>query len=142
MISIVDPGIDGTTLRPVSIPADNHLVLDFADDALNTSLRGPDMDDINRIIAWLRGLDRDAVTGLLVHCYAGVSRSPAVALLALIVLEPELSMQECLAEVEQAAVSHAVWPNDTVVGLVDERLGCCGAFEQAVQDWKDAQADF
>jgi len=66
---------------------------------------------------------------LMVHCYAGVSRSTAAALVAhhLRTGDPEFSAREL-----RRAAPHA-YPNRRIVALADEELGLSGSLIEAVE---------
>src|SRR3954453_12103579 len=67
--------------RPQCIATDNHLILGMDD--ITTPLDGyipPDDEHVRQLLAFVRGWNRAAP--LVVHCYAGISRSTAGAYVA------------------------------------------------------------
>ena len=60
---------------------------------------------------------------VLIHCYAGVSRSMATALIGLVLKAPVREAEAALAL--RAAAPHAQ-PNRRMVAIADEILGCGG----------------
>jgi predicted protein tyrosine phosphatase len=66
---------------------------------------------------------------LVVNCYAGRSRSPAVLIIMLATLYPERKRQ--IVEMVSAGAPHSV-PNRHVVDLGDRLLGCDGRLIEAV----------
>src|SRR5258708_39779870 len=73
--------------RPGGISAENHLVLGMDD--ITGPLEGyiaPAHEHVTRLIAFVRGWDRAAP--LVMHCYAGISRSTAGAYVAACALNP------------------------------------------------------
>ena len=73
--------------RPESIAAANHLVLGMDDIAV--PMDGyvlPCDDHVGRLIGFVRGWDR--TSPLVVHCFAGISRSTAGAYVAACALNP------------------------------------------------------
>jgi predicted protein tyrosine phosphatase len=65
----------------------------------------------------------------LVHCWAGISRSPATALIARYV---KCGDAEASALALRAAAPHAI-PNRRIVQLADDVLGCGGALLGALE---------
>jgi predicted protein tyrosine phosphatase len=80
------------------------------------------------LLAFLHRWDRQ--TALLIHCYAGVSRSPAAAFIALCAFDPDT------AEIEHArrlrAASPTATPNPHLVALGDRLLARNGRMRAAV----------
>ncbi len=73
--------------RPSTIALDNHLVL--AMDDISVPLEGysaPADEHVSELVKFLRGWDRRAP--LVMHCYAGISRSTAGAYVAVCALNP------------------------------------------------------
>lgn len=83
---------------------------------------------VEELIAFILGWDRR--DPLLIHCYAGVSRSTATAFIALCVLDPERPESEH-AETVRAA-SPTASPNPHLVALADAMLGRGGRMKSAV----------
>lgn len=89
--------------------------------------------DIARLIAFLEGWD--ATTPLLLHCFAGVSRSTAAALIAL-TLRHDGREEEAAQRLRQAA-PHAQ-PNRRLIELADARLGRNGRLVAALAEMGEA----
>ena len=113
--------------RPSAVAAENHLRVAVHDvaEADGWSVV-PASEDVARLIRFLRGWEA-AGDNLLVHCYAGVSRSTAAALIAWVVAggAPESS-----ARALRDAAPHAM-PNPLIVRLADEQLGLAGRLIRA-----------
>src|SRR4051812_20494713 len=75
--------------RPGVIRADRHLLLNMNDIAFKGTgnLVAPDETHVRAIIAFAQAWQQDAP--LLVHCWMGVSRSPAAALIVALAVAPE-----------------------------------------------------
>ncbi|MGD8828998.1 MAG: hypothetical protein PVF57_00200 [Pseudomonadales bacterium] len=121
VISIIQPEFQPD--RPASLAATHHLRLGVHD----ISERLPDQiladhADIERLIAFLQDWD-PGEGALLTHCYAGVSRSTATALIAATIKtgDPVGSARRL-----RTAAPHAQ-PNRRIVVLADEILGLAGA---------------
>jgi predicted protein tyrosine phosphatase len=72
---------------------------------------------------------KPAEGALLVHCWAGISRSTATALIARYV---KCGDAEASALALRAAAPHAI-PNRRIVQLADDVLGCGGALVGALE---------
>ena len=83
---------------------------------------------MRRIVDFAAAWDRNAP--MLVHCFAGVSRSTAAALIVACV--HERGREHELARRLRAAAPHAQ-PNRRIIALGDRVLGCGGALISAVE---------
>lgn len=70
----------------------------------------------------------DRTAPLLIHCYAGVSRSGAAALMTMAALNP--GREHDAAQAIRAASSWA-WPNSKLIKDADDVLGCNGRLIEA-----------
>ncbi|CCM74959.1 tyrosine phosphatase family protein [Rhizobium mesoamericanum] len=117
--------------RPGVIQAHRHLLLNMNDISFKGtgSLIAPDETHVQEIIDFVRGWDQCAP--LLVHCWMGVSRSPAAALIAALALAPE---QEDGALVRRLrAASPYATPNSRLVQIGDDMLGRGGRLVDSVR---------
>jgi predicted protein tyrosine phosphatase len=115
--------------RPGVIDPARHLLLGVNDVA--NPARGlvhPQEEHVAAIIDFAREWDQSAP--LLVHCWYGVSRSPAAALIAALAVRPELD-EAALACALRAASPQAS-PNLRLVEIGDDLLGLQGRFVDAV----------
>lgn len=83
---------------------------------------------LDELFAFLRRWDRE--TPLLIHCYAGVSRSTAIAFAALCFLVPATSETEHANRLR--AASPTATPNPRIVALADAVLGRQGRMTAAI----------
>jgi len=105
--------------RPAGIAAGRHLRLSVDDvDAPGPGMVAPAREHVEELVAFVERLDAEA--SVLLHCQAGISRSTAAALVAM-VLEGAGHEHEAAAHLRRAA-PHAV-PNRRIVALADEVLG-------------------
>ncbi len=115
--------------RPASIDADNHLILGMDD--IPEPVDGyvaPCDEHVSRLIAFARGWDRAAP--MVVHCYAGISRSTAAAFVATCALNPgrnELRIAQDLRRSSQTAS-----PNRRIVSIADQMLNRNGRMIAAI----------
>jgi predicted protein tyrosine phosphatase len=106
-----------------------HLRLTFHDVALDGGgLEGPKRRDAERLVEFIAGWDRKSP--LLIHCWAGISRSTAAAYTALCLLRPDESEAGLAQELREASPSAT--PNRMIVSQVDEILGREGRMLEAI----------
>ena len=121
LISLL-PTIDQPPTPAHIHPSDHLRVLvddvDYAQQGVST----PAGDHIVQLLDFLRGTPRE--TSLLIHCLAGVSRSPAAALIALVLEAPGREREAALV-LRQAGPF--VSPNHLIVELADAALKRDGA---------------
>ena len=116
--------------RPAVIAADRHLRLGVNDVA--NPARGlvhPQEEHVAAIIDFAHGWDQSAP--LLVHCWYGVSRSPAAALIAALAVRPDLDDQQLVADLRLASPQAS--PNTRLVEIGDALLGREGRLAAAVR---------
>ena len=108
----------------------HHLKLSFNDiNMVTPGLIAPQMADARRLVRFIN--DWDATSPLLIHCWAGISRSTASAFAALCVLRPDADEMELAQELR--ATSASATPNRLITAQVDELLGRGGRMLKAVE---------
>lgn len=128
MVTLINAGTP--VVRPESVPEANHLYLGFNDiTEVMDGMTPPGADHIDQYIAFLEGWDRS--TPLVVHCFAGISRSTAAGFIAACALQPERDEHEIALEIREASPSAT--PNALLVALADNRLGRDGRMSAAVK---------
>lgn len=126
--------------RPAVIAAERHLKLAMNDIAFagTGDLIAPQENHVAEIIDFARAWDQNAP--LVVHCWMGVSRSPAAAMIASLAVAPE-DDDEALAQRLRQASPFAT-PNMRLVEIGDTLLGRGGRFVKAVKSLgRGADAD-
>ncbi len=116
--------------RPPTIDHDNHLWLQLHD--ISVPLEGyvaPAAGHVEKLISFVRRWPRDGA--LIVHCYAGISRSTAAAFVAVCALDPERDEHALAIALRRA--SPTAQPNPLIVALADAMLGRCGRMIAAVE---------
>ena len=116
----------------------HHLVLRFhdIDDAEVAALAGftaPTRGHVRDALAHCAGLGPDE--RVLIHCHAGISRSPAMAIGVLV--QAGASPAEALAAVARIR-PHCI-PNRLVIRYLDEALGLRGTLVEAVRGFYAAR---
>ena len=117
--------------RPESVLAANHLRVSMDD--ITEHLDGftaPCEAHIEKVLAFVRDWDRAAP--MVVHCYAGISRSTASAFAAACMLNPQ--KDEIAIARQIRAASAIASPNRLIVGLADRLLGREGRMVRALDE--------
>ncbi len=116
--------------RPPGIAEGRHLFLGMSDISQPTEghvLAG--REHVERLVAFVRGWDRAAP--LVIHCWAGISRSTAAAYITACALAP--ARDENAAADALRLASPSATPNARLVALADELLGRGGRMVRAIQ---------
>lgn len=116
--------------RPAHIAADNHLVLavdDICDPEEGCTV--PAADHVVRLVDFAQRWDRSAP--MVVHCFAGISRSTAAAFTAACALNPQRDEAEIAQAIRTA--SPTAMPNRRIVAIADEILQRNGRMVRAVE---------
>lgn len=131
VVSLIDPRLSFDRL-----PGVGHLLLRLHD--IDQHLPGhnaPTFADAEAVLAFVAGLvDRSDGFSLVIHCHAGISRSSAAALAAMLVLEDRLDSQAALAAL--ALHRPQMWPNALLTGHFDRALGLDGSLIDAVMAYR------
>lgn len=117
--------------RPASVLPANHLRV--AMDDITEHIDGftaPCEAHVEKVLAFVRGWDRNAP--MVVHCYAGISRSTASAFAAACLLNP--AKDELAIARQIRAASPIASPNRLIVGLADSLLGRQGRMLRALDE--------
>ena len=116
--------------RPASILADRHLLIGVSDivDPLDGHIL-PAIEHVERLLAFVRAWERESP--LVVHCWAGISRSTAAAFIAACALRPERREDDIARALRQA--SPIATPNRRLVAVADEILGRHGRMMDAIE---------
>jgi len=115
--------------RPGHIHPDNHLVLavdDIAEPMDGYTL--PGTEHVQRLIDFAGRWDRAAP--MVVHCYAGISRSTAGAFVAACALNPDRDELEIAQAIRRA--SRTAQPNSRIVSIADRLLKRDGRMVHAI----------
>jgi predicted protein tyrosine phosphatase len=116
--------------RPSHIHLDNHLVL--AVDDIAEPMEGhtvPGTEHVQQLIDFASLWDRAAP--MVVHCYAGISRSTAGAFVAACALNPDRDELQIAQAIRRA--SRTAQPNTRIVSIADRLLKRDGRMVRAVE---------
>ena len=122
----------GTRLElPIPVERRNHLFIGFNDICEPTEgMTCPGEEHVQQFLSFVQGWDRESP--IVVHCYAGVSRSTAGAFTALCALRPDLAEARIAARLRRR--SPQATPNSRFVAIADRLLGRHGKMSAAVRD--------
>ena len=119
--------------RPAAIAPENHLFLGINDIVEPAEgLIAPALEHVQDLVDFVRRWDQ--THPLVVHCYAGISRSTAAAFIALCAVNPGRSEMDIATRIRDA--SPTATPNSRIVGFGDEILGRGGRMAAAI--WIEA----
>jgi predicted protein tyrosine phosphatase len=116
--------------RPKSILPERHLMLGMDD--ISEPLEGyiiPDDAHVSKLLSFVRAWDRAAP--LVIHCYAGISRSTAGAYVTCCALNPHRDEAAIARALRRA--SPTATPNIRIVTLADNVLGRGGRMVKAIE---------
>lgn len=123
--------------RPRDIAPENHLVL--AVDDIVTEAEGytaPGEEHVRRLIDFVGTWDRTAP--MVVHCFAGISRSTAGAYVAACALNPARDEMQIAQAIRYA--SRTAQPNARIVAIADRLLKRNGRMIRAIEHIGPGQA--
>jgi predicted protein tyrosine phosphatase len=116
-------------LRPECVAPGNHLILCMDD--IPEPMDGyvaPGAEHVGQLIDFVRGWDRAAP--MVVHCFAGISRSTAGAFVTACALNPERTELGIAQDLRQR--SDTASPNRRIVSIADDLLGRQGRMVDAI----------
>jgi predicted protein tyrosine phosphatase len=122
-------GSQTTVERPTRIAADRHLLITVSDIA--EPMDGmilPGRRHVEELHAFALRWERTAP--MVIHCYAGISRSTAAAFITACALAPERDEADIASRLR--AASPSATPNSRLVAVADRLLGRNGRMVRAV----------
>jgi predicted protein tyrosine phosphatase len=116
--------------RPAGVLPDNHLIIGMDD--IHEPLAGyvaPAEGHVAELLRFVRRWDR--AKPIVVHCYAGISRSTAGAYVAACALNPARCEFALAWELRQRSLTAT--PNPRIVKIADRMLGRSGRMVAAIE---------
>ena len=116
--------------RPTHIAPENHLVLAVDDIIMPMDgYTAPAHDHVQRLIDFVGAWNRK--TPMVMHCFAGISRSTAGAYVAACALNPERDEMQIAWDIRRA--SRTAQPNSRIVSIADRLLKRDGRMIRAIE---------
>ena len=116
--------------RPAAIAPENHLFLGFND--ITEPVEGlvpPGAQHVAEFVEFVRGWDRSKP--MVIHCWAGISRSTAGAFIAACVMYPDRAEIDIARDIRRQSPSAT--PNLRLVQIADDHLGREGRMVEAIR---------
>jgi len=127
VVSLLGPE---TPHRDFGLTEHRHLKLSFHDIIQPADgFSAPRAADAERLVGFLGTWDRGAP--MLIHCWAGISRSTAAAYTAMCLFRPKADEEELAFELRSASPSAT--PNRLIVSFTDSLLGRQGRMLRAIE---------
>jgi Predicted protein tyrosine phosphatase len=141
LISLLPADYQPSTPPPLEPPDHLRVLIDDIDEP-REGFTAPASEHVEELLEFLRSSPPDV--SLLIHCHAGVSRSPAAALIALVLDAPGREQEAALLLRKAAPFAY---PNRLLVRLADRALDRGGALVAAVEsigepEWTDDWGPF
>ena len=129
MVTLLNAG--PRVVRPKQIAPERHLHIEVADIVEDAPGQiAPGDAHVRELLDFVGAWDRAAP--LLIHCFAGVSRSTAAAFISICALAPRRDEGEIALALR--AASRTATPNARLVALADALLGRAGRMTRAIDD--------
>jgi predicted protein tyrosine phosphatase len=128
LVTLITEGTE--VARPAAIAADKHLFLAMHD--ITQAMDGmvlPSEKHVTDYLAFLEAWEREQP--MVVHCFAGISRSTAAAYIGACALNPTMDEEELALQIREA--SPTATPNAKLVEIGDALLGRKGRMSRAVK---------
>jgi predicted protein tyrosine phosphatase len=127
VVSLLGPDTPHRNFTGITAP--RHLKLTFHDIiAPAEGFTAPQAQDVENLLGFLRGWNRQGP--MLIHCWAGISRSTAAAFTAMCHYHPETD--ELTLAKQLRTLSHVATPNRRIVAFADDIMGRRGRMVDAV----------
>ncbi|ESY23861.1 MULTISPECIES: tyrosine phosphatase family protein [unclassified Mesorhizobium] len=128
VLSLLAAGTEVT--RPASISRENHLHLVMHDIAVaQDGMTMPGEEHVRNLLDFARRWDR--AKPMVVHCYAGISRSTASAYIIAAALAPKRDEAELARTLRKLSLSAT--PNPRLIAVADALLGREGRMIEAIE---------
>jgi len=129
LVSLINSGTP--VPRPDAIAEENHLFLGMNDIVEpQEGMTPPAEEHVLSLLAFVAAWDRSQP--MVIHCYAGISRSTAGAFIALCAAQPERDEAEIARDLR--AASPTATPNARLVALADALLARGGRMTAAIEE--------
>jgi predicted protein tyrosine phosphatase len=136
MVSLQNPDADVSDIRPPWILPENHYIGYFYDVDVLDHGQAPSAEAVKSLIEWLTprcGPSSEA--RFIIHCDAGLGRSPAVAYIAWSLHFGAGHEQEAFEAMKQSCLNNQLIPNSIIISHADEILQRHGALKKPLSAW-------
>lgn len=127
MVTLIN--INTVVERPATIAPERHLFIGMSD--IIAPMEGhitPGEEHVTQLLSFVRAWDRQSP--LVIHCWAGISRSTAAAFISTCMLNADRDEQEIARTLREASPSAT--PNARLVAIADQILGREGRMTSAI----------
>ncbi len=116
---------------PELAATNNHLKLTMHDIAMPVEgMKPPGASQVEDLITFIQGWDRQ--NPMLIHCWAGISRSTASAYITQCIFSPDRTEEDLATELRQ--ISPSATPNPLIIAHADGLLGREGRMVAAINN--------
>lgn len=137
VVSALDPSQAKKTAKM----ADNHLILDFCDQEIGDYSHPPQPEHIQKFLKFTRSFEWRKGELFIIHCHAGLCRSPALAIGFVVdyltrnrVCGNLNAVREAFTTIQK--IRPQMWPNLRVITLLDEAIGVDGLLIDATHEYR------
>ena len=95
-------------------------------------MKAPRKEDVQKIIDFAKEIKE--TNGVLIHCYAGASRSPASAIICMVTWLGKEHIEEAVKHIFSIKQFH---PNRTMIHYADELYECNGELNRTVRRYQN-----
>lgn len=127
LVTLLSPGSTGPVAAAIGDGQRLYLSINDIDEPIE-GLTAPDEATVDAILAFAERWDE--VQPMVVHCWAGISRSTATAFVIACARNPETPERDIAMALRHA--SPTAYPNRRIVALADDRLGRGGRMSAAL----------
>jgi predicted protein tyrosine phosphatase len=136
MVSLQDPDADLNDLRPHWINEDNHFVGLFYDCDTPGHAHAPTNGCIREVIDWLKPRCAcDSEHQFVIHCDAGLGRSPAIGYIAWALHYGPGNEEKAFKEMQNSCFKTQIIPNTIIVRHADNYLKRKGELSGVLTNW-------
>lgn len=127
VVSLLGPETPHRSFSGITDP--NHLKLTFHDiTAPAEGLTAPASDHVEQLLSFLKA--RQGEAPMLIHCWAGISRSTASAFTAMCLYNPDADEYKLAQQLR--GLSPVATPNRRIVAFADDMMGRQGRMVDAI----------
>jgi predicted protein tyrosine phosphatase len=136
LVSLQNPGADVSGFRPPWVLPENHYIGYFWDIDDPDDPEAPGRQDIQPLIDWLTPRCHSASEArIMVHCDAGLGRSPAAAYIAWSLFLGAGKEHDAFEAMKASCLRTLLMPNTVIIAHADAILRRNGALKKPLTEW-------